>query len=907
MKNFFKKLSFVMALAMIVSVITPAAGAFAADSLALSVKGTKYLYLGNATKSSLDVNLKGTKPAGAKYLWSSSKKSVATVDKYGVVKGVKQGKTTVSLAITKKDGSKSTLSVDFVVRNNIKEFTSIVSADGADLTKLDADKEYDLNGKFTTNGGSTTSTSSVARWSVDSDKATIDVKTGVFKASEAGTYKVTVNAFETATGADAWVALNDKTSTVGVKATGTFEVTVVTKLVSTKQVGASSFEVTFNADMSKTDLSSTTAVLAQIINGKAVVTGTEKIKEIKFDATGKIATVVLYTALKEKADYTFTYGTLVGSFTAVAKDLAAVASIEFADATFNYGGAVGTKLVESVVAKNKDGVVIFTGKDDAEFASLLSFTYTGELGKAYLSVNELYIYEEKYVAPVKVDFNYYSYNSTTKEYELITASDTAVVVAQTADTSLNTSSLEFALLPHTQAEPNDKTVWSGTTAKLASGDYGYYIVTRYKTNDAQSTDKAKVDDESRFYFESTLPERALVTGVNVYPNSQGTVTVLVHDSKADNKVVGSFELTILPARTLSTIELDNKYVTVSNNALYGDKGLATLATIKAADTMGDAAAVDVSYNAAKDVTVPKTGATAPTLVIDDTVAGKATIAVDASSVVDAGAYTFKLTITSGSVTRTQNITIFVADGKTNAAITDVTSWRLELSTASLDLKDVTTAKDLVVKMSGYNKNNVKIQELDTDRYVVAITKGGQVLKDTTAFDAATNTLDVVKEVGTTEKTLTVIADGTGVYNVLVTYKPGTVPADDPLKKVENAVIGSGTFTLSNTTDLKFTVDTPVVTGDTVLKMVQDAFTLKVNGTEVAKADEVNIVSVKYLLAGSTAVQESTKTLPGSVIDKDVSIIITEITYAVTNANTATAGDETITLHKFTPNAVIKAK
>ncbi|MFT4144542.1 MAG: Ig-like domain-containing protein, partial [Mobilitalea sp.] len=329
MKNFFKKLSFVMALAMIISVIAPAAGAFAATAPALSAKGTKYLYLGNATKSSLDLNVTN-KPAGASYVWSSSKKTIATVDKYGVVKGVKQGKTTVSLAITKKDGSKTTLSVDFVVRNNIKSFTSIVDADGADLAKLVAGKAYDLNGKFTTNGGSTTSTSSVARWSVDSDKATIDVKTGVFTATEAGTYKVTVNAFETATGADAWVALNDKTSTAGVKATGTFEVTVITSFVSSRQVDQDTLELTFDGDMSKSTLDKD-LVLYQIIGSTAVTTGAEKIKKVSYDTTGKIVTVDVYANFTAGGSYKLVAGELTVPFTAATAKLTDIAKIVLDD------------------------------------------------------------------------------------------------------------------------------------------------------------------------------------------------------------------------------------------------------------------------------------------------------------------------------------------------------------------------------------------------------------------------------------------------------------------------------------------------------------------------------------------------------------------------------------------------
>ncbi|MDF2514208.1 MAG: hypothetical protein K0S04_4074, partial [Herbinix sp.] len=76
-KNFFKKLSFVMALAMIISVIAPAAGAFAATGLRLNAT-SKTLFLGESTKS-FNFNPLGMSK-GATQKWTSSKPSVATVN-----------------------------------------------------------------------------------------------------------------------------------------------------------------------------------------------------------------------------------------------------------------------------------------------------------------------------------------------------------------------------------------------------------------------------------------------------------------------------------------------------------------------------------------------------------------------------------------------------------------------------------------------------------------------------------------------------------------------------------------------------------------------------------------------------------------------------------------------------------
>ena len=65
-KNFFKKLSFVMALAMIISVVAPAAGAFAATTLKLNAT-SKTLFLGENDAYNFNVIGKST---GATESWT---------------------------------------------------------------------------------------------------------------------------------------------------------------------------------------------------------------------------------------------------------------------------------------------------------------------------------------------------------------------------------------------------------------------------------------------------------------------------------------------------------------------------------------------------------------------------------------------------------------------------------------------------------------------------------------------------------------------------------------------------------------------------------------------------------------------------------------------------------------------
>jgi len=108
MKSFFKKLSLVMALAMVVSAMAPAATASAADALGIVAQGdTTWTVLETDVVEEIgaevvDYQYKGA-PANYKELdptWDSSDKTVATVDKYGKVTTLKEGTTTISISLS---------------------------------------------------------------------------------------------------------------------------------------------------------------------------------------------------------------------------------------------------------------------------------------------------------------------------------------------------------------------------------------------------------------------------------------------------------------------------------------------------------------------------------------------------------------------------------------------------------------------------------------------------------------------------------------------------------------------------------------------------------------------------------------------------------------------------------------
>lgn len=106
MKNFFKKLSFVLAVAMVLTSLTPATASAASKNF-VTLKGSKtavtsvYAWIGGVTRN-LDYNING-KTSGVKGTWKSSKEEFVKVDaKTGVITPVANGSAYVTF--TTADG-----------------------------------------------------------------------------------------------------------------------------------------------------------------------------------------------------------------------------------------------------------------------------------------------------------------------------------------------------------------------------------------------------------------------------------------------------------------------------------------------------------------------------------------------------------------------------------------------------------------------------------------------------------------------------------------------------------------------------------------------------------------------------------------------------------------------------------
>ncbi|HHT96554.1 MAG TPA: hypothetical protein GXZ90_01500, partial [Clostridiales bacterium] len=406
-KNSIKKLSLVLVLAMVISVFAPASGVFAAKGPGLNAT-KKYLHLGREAEGTNEYNFNiKNKKSGWKYAWTSANTKVAKVNaKNGVAVATGVGTTKVSVKITDKDGKKvDTLKATVIVRDNIAEVA--VSNPLAEGKTLVVGQEYDFNRSFVTEAGLTKKTSGVTRWTVEQDGKVVDTATidekGVFVADEAGEYTIVARSFQSKAKYNDWV--KDNTLDV-VTATADTTATVAASILEIKQLDKNSFSVEFDSDMSKTEIAKLETIY-RVIAEKELVTGAEKVKEVKLDATGKIATITVYGDFAGDTTYKFKFNGLEGTFGSGKTDVKEIVAIRFKDNPLQViENATGDKVLDlykNIEAINSNGVVIYSGTD---LVNSLTFEYDdGGKYQGYVYGGKLYMYQAGAEGTIKATFS----------------------------------------------------------------------------------------------------------------------------------------------------------------------------------------------------------------------------------------------------------------------------------------------------------------------------------------------------------------------------------------------------------------------------------------------------------------------------------------------------------------------
>jgi hypothetical protein len=653
-KNFFKKLSLVLALAMIVSVIAPAAGVFAAAKPALN-STKQYLYLSELSgKTEYDFNV-NNKVAGAKYAWTSSNVAAATVDKTnGFTTAVGVGSTKVSVKITDTKKKVTTLSADVIVRDNIQTI-AVKNPTTKSLKVLEA---YDFNRSFVTASGSTTKTSAITRWVVDKTTATI-TDAGVFTATEAGTYKVQALAFQSSAKYEAWKTSKDASLVLATSAETTVTVAAT---MTVAQTDLDSIKLTFDSAM--TDVAKNLSLYVLVGTTEVAVTTA---KPVTVSTDKKSATVDFYVALTEGATYVVKYtGTETVKFTAAKADPENVAKVVL-------------KTTEGVVGKADPVEVQLFDANSVEITKTaltnrVTFSTTATKG-VYLdtSAKTIMFFTKGEIATVEAVFHTYKYEAG-KEIGNITGTGTIVGV-DAASTIVGT------VKAWTIVGRTDSASFSDVK-QIITVDEEKKLVVQLNTTTGTKTDTiSSADAINKITFTSSDNSILFVDNTNgyLYPVKAGTVTVVI---KKDDKTVDVITVTVGAKRTATSIVLGKTDVSLSNAVAVDDS---VNVSVKVKDQYG----VDMSITSG-DIAINKLAGSPVSAIAKVDSTDVVFNGVVATKAADKGTYYYEV--------KAKGLTAYVT--ALVLAPSDATpSYKLELSATEIDNKSVKDSAQPSVKIS----------------------------------------------------------------------------------------------------------------------------------------------------------------------------------------------------------------
>jgi hypothetical protein len=806
-KNFFKKLSFVLALAMIISMIAPAGAALAAAKPKLNAT-KKYLHLDKDGYDEFDFNI-ANKKDGWKYKWTSADKKVATVNsKNGLVEATGVGKTKITVVITDKAGKQQAkLSATVIVRDNIASLKITNTPDG---DKLAVGKENDFNRSYVTVSGSSKKTSGITRWTVTpSDGATIS-DSGVFVATKAGEYTITARAFQSKAKYNSWVSDNAKYENY-VTATAEYKVKVAASLTEVKQTNLATFKMTFDTAMTADDVKKNTTVYymvgdvkvkEQLIKEVKEVDGTDK-KEFTVQMTDEFTPaykyVVEYTDLGEK------------EFVAATTKLEDVKGIKITttEATIYEATEVKYDLL------NADGVAINKPNDVANLNSRVTLESSNDL--VSVTDGKVYMYKLNDTTTIKAKFHTYEYDKSGVEtvYE-----DTKVITCVD-----KTKDLGKSLLAWTIVGTADKPNYDDAKQFLALEDSKRVFV-KIKKVDDNDTDSSKADDADKFKFKSSNSSILFVDNAGfLYPLKEGKVTITVEYNDA---YVGSFELTVNPKRFVARIDVDQTSVLLSNSNLFRDwKKISA----KVKDQYGD----DWKNN--NFTVTPLSNAAVQPFVSN--VKGKdvITFANESGDALAKGTYTFKISADDKSeVAKTVYVNVVAPSS------TKIDRYVVEINGKATDTPDVKVKADDItetvnIRVFGIASNDVKVDE-------IPVTGAGY---DVNLYDP-----DNKKEVLTANDYDLITTSGTAItvsgvaVDQLVKAKTGKYKVEVVNTNDSNKIVATTTFIVKDTQATPSLDKVNTFWTDSAADLfgvMQKSFVIKVNGTTLVDKDNRQIVSV----------------------------------------------------------------
>ncbi|MDE7297417.1 MAG: hypothetical protein K2N94_01145, partial [Lachnospiraceae bacterium] len=685
MKSIFKKIAFVLALAMVVTAFPAKTAAAAASGPQL--KAHRVLYLnegGDVTGTYLNkayATVWNFKEDGYTVRFEPEDEDIVTVGaKKGMITAVSVGTTRVKATFS-KDGAEDVVKYCKV---EVKKNAAVVTIDEASekaIGELKVGEQVTAVAVKTDAEGSNEDITDGVRFRIEDDKiATVNAKTGEITAVATGETKLFVYGVQ-------WeYSMTEKKYKLEQTTPETEYPLVVTKgtITDAKQISLDQIELTATDEETAKNMKLEDVKVEYFLAGTAI---TDFIKSVAANGTQVIVT--LHNPIVADQQYRVTYGDASFEFKGAKAD---VAAIQIATTV----AEAGQEVFVAVTTYNADGVRLTTTTESSFATSNISLSADESLtGDYYLDTvtGKIYFFNANKSAIVKATYEmgFDDYGNKIPNIE-VTGQITSYSPASAADGNVE------GWAAGAEDADTSKLAYSTAAIRVAVGDYRYFLFGKYTRKTAGQADETLYTNGTEFTYSSTNENVLLVNANQLLPVSQGAASVIV---KKGDQVVGVANVIVDAARTLDRIE-----VSVDNNKLSaGVKN--SVITVKAFDQMGQpidiAGEVTITQTNTGNKEKAKLGGLES---FDGTSATITSSAIEASPV---AAY-LRVVVNHNGVEKAQNVILSVK--KADSA---VASYKVATTKGSIDEK-VEGSFDAanytsVVTVESYDKDGFKIEDV----------------------------------------------------------------------------------------------------------------------------------------------------------------------------------------------------
>ena len=748
MKNFFKKLAFVLALAMVVTAVAPAASASAAKAPVLNTTSKKlYLEKDVATgKYTNTFTLKVWNKGDYRVTFTSKNPKVATVSKWwGTVTAVAPGEATIVATVSNKTTGKvvkTLTSKVWVKRNAVEVGVSTASAaklDNAlnvgDKVKLNVFRK-DLNGKTAWQQADKTIVTDYTVWtSSDASVATVD-KWGTVTAVAPGTAKITVRTAQTE--APAVATANVVELNVTVKSNG---------ITNINQTTSNTIEVTFGSEMDTVVNKDTLAITPASSTYQTPI-----IKSVKWNSDKTVATVVTYNDFEDGVVYTLSVkdnADITGEFKA---SVGKVASIVITGPSTVLENSAAAEIEYDL--KDANGVKVSAASD-----ARVEFEIVDGDQNGYVADGKIGVFEKGKTVAIKA--TYYTGTFTEEGTEVSYTSNTFVVKSISA-TDVTLASTKYVVTNKDYSKIDWSKVNNDVTIGLGDDNYKIHL----NLKDSQDQTYTTETDANAFTFESMDASKVEVDTLgNLYPITKGTAYIKVTVNAIEKTFL--VKVTVGDERKATTFTLDKTSATVSNAENVDDE-ITLTATVK---DQYNADVDNATFTIEGNSTLAKDNVSALTPDADNTL-------VFNPAKLPEGTYSYKITVEK--ITRVVTFSV-------KAPGAAVATPKFVVSDNTVDLavnKANSTDKNVTFALYAVDAKGVKVERIATDKYTVEVKSSQATLNVVDNTDAyAVKVLSVSN--GAIKKEIA----KTGTYVASVTYggkivaKASVVVTDSQVKPV----------------------------------------------------------------------------------------------------------------------------